>query len=373
VGQIYQVIPIHGRMVTHNNDKGEVEHAKPLISWVLAMLQRYFPREADTNGYCIPKMHGMTKFIPYIMKYGSGKNFYGGTGESAHKVFVKSPGQKTQRRISEFAGQTAQQWYNMLITDRANRKIEQLSNGDNVGCENGHRKDSQDNEDDITVKLSGKYHITFTRERIDTWDDEDNVLVSVNWKNDPTKMKSNTQKYCLHKDLVKYIRKRLKHELTRSEHHEYKIEGYTIASTTSQDGERVIYYGHPCFKGRIWYDWTYVHFEEFDINTHENTENYYPSKILGFLQFENEVEAVIQCSEKPLIWSELEQRMFLHTKIGTDINVSYVSVPISALVHPLCVLPDHGGHKTQFIVVLPKRNWSRYFGDRIEDEYRRNM
>ncbi len=64
---------------------------------------------------------------------------------------------------------------------------------------------------------------------------------------------------------MKYIRKRLKHELTRSDHHEYKIEGYTIASTTSQDGERVIYYGHPCFKGRIWYDWTYVHFEEFDI------------------------------------------------------------------------------------------------------------
>ena len=127
-----------------------------------------------------------------------------------------------------------------------------------------------------------------------------------------------------------------------------------MATTTSRDGERVIYYGHPYFKGRIWYDWAYVHFEEFDINTDETTENYYPSKILGFIQFENEVEVVIQCSEKPLVWSELEQRMFVHTKIGTDINVSYVSVPISALVHPLCVLPDHGGHKTQFVVVLPR-------------------
>ena len=115
-----------------SNDKVEVEHAKPLISRVLAMLQRYFPREANTNGYCIPKMHGMTKFIPYIMKYGSGKNFYGGTGESAHKVFVKTPGQKTQRRVSEFAGQTANQWYNMIITERAHRLIEQLSNGERV-------------------------------------------------------------------------------------------------------------------------------------------------------------------------------------------------------------------------------------------------
>ena len=37
---------------------------------------------------------GMSKFQSYIKRYGSAMNFYGGTGESAHKQFVKAPGQE---------------------------------------------------------------------------------------------------------------------------------------------------------------------------------------------------------------------------------------------------------------------------------------
>ena len=59
--------------------------------------------------------------------------------------------------------------------------------------------------------------------------------------------------------------------------------------------------------------------------------------------------------------------------IGTDIDVSYVTVPISSLVHPLCVIPDYGGHQTPYIVILPKRNWSRFFGERILSEYEKSM
>jgi hypothetical protein len=40
------------------------------------------------------------------MLFGSGINFYGGPGESAHKQFIKKSGQRTQR-VSEFAQQTA--------------------------------------------------------------------------------------------------------------------------------------------------------------------------------------------------------------------------------------------------------------------------
>jgi hypothetical protein len=39
--------------------------------------------------------------------------------------------------------------------------------------------------------------------------------------------------------------------------------------------------------------------------------------------------------------------------------------PITSIVHPLCVIPDYGGGENAYMVVLPKRNWSRYFGDRI--------
>jgi hypothetical protein len=43
---------------------------------------------------------------------------------------------------------------------------------------------------------------------------------------------------------------------------EYRIEGYTRITTTTTDGNKVIFYAHSFFQGRRWYDWAYVHFEE---------------------------------------------------------------------------------------------------------------
>jgi hypothetical protein len=102
-------------------------------------------------------------------------------------------------------------------------------------------------------------------------------------------------------------------------------------------------------------NWAYIHFEELN-SSGEAIETYYPSKILGFVTIHRITEAVIQCSEKPLFWSDLEEKLIPKTIIGTHIYVSYVTVPISLLVHPLCVIPDYGGHSISFIVVLPKRN-----------------
>jgi hypothetical protein len=54
-------------------------------------------------------------------------------------------------------------------------------------------------------------------------------------------------------------------------------------------------------------------------------------------------------------------------------DISYVMVPITALVHPLCVIPDTGGDRLSHIIILPKRNWSRYFGDKILSEYNKSL
>ncbi len=56
---------------------------------------------------------------------------------------------------------------------------------------------------------------------------------------------------------------------------------------------------------------------------------------------------------------------FVKLKLGTDFNISFVTVPIDALVHPLCVIPDSGGDRDIYFVVLPKRNWSQFFWERI--------
>ncbi len=52
-------------------------------------------------------MHGISKMQEYMMLFESGITFYGGPGDSAHKQFIKIPGQRTQQRVSEFAQQTA--------------------------------------------------------------------------------------------------------------------------------------------------------------------------------------------------------------------------------------------------------------------------
>ena len=84
-------------------------------------------------------------------------------------------------------------------------------------------------------------------------------------------------------------------------------------------------------------------------------------------------EAVIQCSKKTLIWSDLENYFYVKTIIGTDMDISYVTVPISALIHQLCIIPDDGGDQTVYIIILPKCNLSRYFGDKVLSEYNKSL
>jgi hypothetical protein len=112
----------------HNcNDKDEVNVSRGEKSKVLIALQKFFPRSDHTNGYSIPKIHGMTKMQSYIKLFGSGMYFYGGPGEAAHKTFVKSAGQKTQRRVSKCAQQTAHQYYNMMLSSCAVQHLTECS------------------------------------------------------------------------------------------------------------------------------------------------------------------------------------------------------------------------------------------------------
>ncbi len=76
------------------NNKKEVRCAQEEIAKKLRSLQQLFPRKNNTNGYNLPTMHGMTKMQEYMKLFGSGINFYGGPGESAHKQLIKIPNNK---------------------------------------------------------------------------------------------------------------------------------------------------------------------------------------------------------------------------------------------------------------------------------------
>ncbi len=52
----------------------------------------------------------------------------------------------------------------------------------------------------------------------------------------------------------------------------------------------------------------------------------------------------LECSEKIF---------FVKIKLGTGFNISFVTVPIKALIHPLCVIPDSSCDRDIYFVVLP--------------------
>ncbi len=91
------------------------------------------------------------------MLFGSGINFYGGTGESAHKQYIKIPGQRTQRRVSEFAQQTRLQFYNMLVSSYAVHDCQIKSNLYKQSGNTDTDLVSTESKQDILIEMSGKY------------------------------------------------------------------------------------------------------------------------------------------------------------------------------------------------------------------------
>ena len=341
------------------NDKDEVKCARKEIAKVLQSLQLFFPRKNNTNGYNLPKMHGMTKMQYYMLLYGSGMNFYGGPGESAHKQFTKIPGQRTQRRVAEFAAQTANQYYDMLVSNLANGEcLSEINNCKQRGGDDNNLEDICQSTVDISLK--GRYDFIVTEELLVMM--ETKHRVSVNWSNwsfDDKTAKQSKANRKLHVDLVKMLHKKFQSSIGTV------VTGFTKAVIRC-DGVETPFYAHPCYRGQEWYDWALVHFQEKN-NIGDFIELHYPSRILGYISSNGKQEAVIQCSTKPLNWIKVEKKFIVQFKLGFDFNISFVSVPIESLVHPLCVFADNIKDKCDtFYVVLPKRNWSRYFGDRIK-------
>jgi len=87
--------------------------------------------------------------------FGSGINFYGGPGESAHKQFIKIPGRRTQRRVSEFAPQTALQYHIMLVSGYAAKECSfEMNNRKQYGGDDNQMETTSPPED-LSISLKG--------------------------------------------------------------------------------------------------------------------------------------------------------------------------------------------------------------------------
>ncbi len=213
-------------------------------------------------------------------------NFFGGPGESAHKQFIKIPGQRTQQRVSEFAQQTALQYYNMLVSSHAVPDCQARSNIYKHSGNTDKDFDCTEIKREVVIDMSGKYDFTVTREVMEMMEAESKVIVK--WSYDYQILKGSSDKYNLNMDYVKVLHKRLYSSIGTI------VTGFTKATITSTSGESTKFYAHPCFQGHQWYDWALIHFQEVN-NQGEQIENHYPSKILGLLSIKGKCEAVIQC------------------------------------------------------------------------------
>ena len=205
--------------------------------------------------------------------------------------------------------------------------------------------------EDVNIILSGKYECN--------WRDRKRWICSCELVLDDCK-KTGNNKFNLKSDLMRVIHRRLVETKNNTE----IVVGYTKANFKLLGNEQSIFYPHPCYKGHDWYDWAMVHFEEND-KSGELFDSLYPSRLIGFISINGEREAVVQCSLKPLSWDEVEKNFIQEIQLGTDFDVSFVTVPLQSIVHPLCVFPDIGGSLQKHFVVLPRRNWSRFFGNQI--------
>ncbi len=170
--------------------------------------------------------------------------------------------------MSEFAVQTAKQYHHVMITRHANMCMSYRQINQHLGNHSEKRREQ--------IIMEGKYTINMNTE---LWE-------------------KNELSLCKH--LVEYYSKNMK-EICRRTNSE-TITGYTRARCIDEDGNQAISYAHPHYCGSEWYDWAYVHFVEND------EEVYYPSKILGFVQTSDGVEAFIQCASRPLKWSNLKKK-----------------------------------------------------------------
>ncbi len=110
--------------------------------------------------------------------FGGGINFYGGPGESAHKQFIKIPGQGTQRRVHEFAEQTALQYCNMLVSSHAAHDCQIRSNFYKQSGNTGTDFDCTETKGEVVMEMSGKYNFTVTCEVIGMMEAESKVIIN---------------------------------------------------------------------------------------------------------------------------------------------------------------------------------------------------
>ena len=334
-----------------SNEKQEVENARPLIGHVIDLIKKVFPRDDSgrKQGWNIPKMHGLTKMQTYMVLFGCGINFYGGPGETNHKVFVKDTGNNTQCRAESFSSQCAKRYYEILLfklakanTDRRRSKKYKFINQDKASvCRN----------------YEGRYvlrvpSVTGSGNPVDataTWGDKDRKREECNVSSITTNA------------LIKFLHNN-SYSISSS------LNGYTCCKMILKERE-VTFRCSEDYMGERWFDWCLVEFER--EGTRNETETY-AAKVLGFYKIAESESymndgffAVVHTSDESVSFENLSSNFVHGFVLGQDLCYDIYVVPVYSIVHPLYVFKNEGGHVGQYFCSIPRRRWARYFGRKV--------
>ena len=280
-----------------SNLKEEVAASRPLVAETINLMKSVFPREAG-RGWNLPKLHGLTKFQPYMMLYGSASNFFGGVGESNHKRFVKDTGNNTQLRANIFSSQIASRYYERMVCDIADIALDEKIKSQY------YETQPRSSSTHTYPVMEGKYQFSLN---INSDGFTDPVMS--NQKKPPVKFVESVVKYLSHRD-------------ARSR--QYKIIGYT-ACKLELDGREEIFRAisnYGC--DGEWYDWCLIKWDGYNET--------YPARILGFFHYNNDpcVMVVVQSSPEtsPMSMDRMSRDFVSNFSMPEDLDDFTYVVPI---------------------------------------------
>ena len=106
--------------------------------------------------------------------------------------------------------------------------------------------------DDISASFCGKYSLTVTKDCLESLKSSEKIYVT--WSFDKKNIKKENDRFCLNEILVRVLVDRLTEHQVEGDNIETMVTGYTRATITTTEGEKIILYAHPCFQGTSRYD-----------------------------------------------------------------------------------------------------------------------
>lgn len=364
----------------HSKPVTELPAVQAIIATAIDELKHCFPRTTG-NEWNMPKVHGFTKFIEYIKRFGLARNFFGGDGESFLKDFLKKPAGNTQKRPTVFATQLAHVLHDRVVIQHAYDCLQQQLMLDYEQIQN---KTTSDNMKGVHVATFGKRNTQGHYTRGLDWSDRSKMVMDI---------RSNGRKSVQAGSASVPIDDVFWHAInawtmSKGYYDELKTQGYTCVRLQTKDatidGQSSIFRVSESYRGERRNDWCMILSHSDAIAAEDDFdcwEHMCPARLHGVFHFltpgtptpklcrqhtmaeirqhrmqDPTLYVVVHAAQRYVTWRQLESEFVIDFKLG-DINDTVYILPIERVIDPAFVYHKLGGQMNEFFCVLPKRYW----------------